>query len=130
MQKQLQQVFEFHRLFKAHISKKPTSQIPVDVKQSRIKLIREETDELIEAIEQKDIKEIAKELADVLYVIFGTIVAFGLHNHFTKVFTRVHQSNLSKIDKKGKFEISKDGSKVLKGNKYLKPNLDFIDELN
>ena len=126
MKKQLKQTLEFHSLFKSYIGKKITAQIPQNVKESRIKLIREETEGLIQAIQKEGIKEIAKELCDVLYVILGTAISFGLQDKLSKVFTEVHRSNLSKIDMSGKFEITKDKSKILKGKNYKKPDLDFL----
>jgi len=128
MKKQLNQVLQFHEVFGAFIALKVTSKIPQNVKDSRIRLIREETDELIEAIQKEGIKEIAKELCDVLYVVFGTAVSFGLQNDLSQVFTDVHESNLSKIDKKGKFEMTDDRSKILKGKNYSKPQLEYLSE--
>lgn len=126
MKKQLNQVLQFHKVFGAYIALKATSKIPQNVKESRIKLIREETEELIQAIQKEGIKEIAKELCDVLYVVLGTAVSFGLQNNISQIFTDVHESNLSKIDKKGKFEITNDKSKILKSDNYQKPNLDYL----
>lgn len=126
MKKQLNQVLEFHQLFQAFIADKPTDKIPVTVKQARVKLIREETEELIEAIETGSIKEIAHEIADVLYVVLGTVISFGLQHKMAKVFSAIHQSNLSKMSQKGTFEITLDKSKILKGKQYRYPNIEKI----
>lgn len=128
MKKQLKQVLRFHTMFGAFIGLKVSSHIPQNVKESRIKLIREETDELIQAIQKEGIKEIAKELCDVLYVVFGTAISFGLHTNLDRVFTDVHKSNLSKIDKKGIFEVTDDKSKILKGKNYTKPQFEYLLE--
>ena len=130
MKKQLNQVLQFHKIFGAFISLKSTSKIPQNVKDSRIKLIREETEELIKAIQKEGIREIAKELSDVLYVVLGTAISFGLQNNFSQVFIDVHKSNLSKIDKKGNFQLTNDKSKILKGKNYIKPELEYILEEN
>lgn len=126
MKKQFNQVIQFHRAVGAFIGLRISSDISQDVKDARIKLIREETDELIQAINKEGVKEIAKELCDVLYVVFGTAISFGLHNNLVQIFTEVHTSNMSKIDKKGNFEMSDDKSKILKGAKYHKPNIDWV----
>lgn len=128
MKKQLNQVLQFHEKFGAFISLRTTSKIPQNIRDSRIKLIREETEELIQAIEKEGIREIAKELCDVLYVVLGTAISFGLQDHLSRVFTDVHISNLSKIDKKGKFEMTRDKSKILKGKNYTKPQFKYLLE--
>lgn len=79
----------------------------------RIKLIDEEYDELIEAINNRDRVQIAKELADLAYVVIGTAIALDIP--FNEVFGALQVSNMSKFD--GEPEIRGDG-KVLKGKKY------------
>jgi predicted HAD superfamily Cof-like phosphohydrolase len=125
MKKQLAQVRQFHDTFQAHVAETPTTEIPTDVKQSRIALIKEETDELIEAIEQDDLNSIAKELADVLYVVFGTVLSFGLREKMEQTFTDVHHSNMSKLNADGSFKLSADGKKVLKGDGYREVKIEF-----
>lgn len=129
MIKPLRQVLEFHTVFKAFIGQQPDVNIPQKIRDSRIRLIKEEVSELIEAIEQsRDIKHIAKELADVMYVVLGTVISFGLHRHFDQVFDEVHQSNLTKISKKHGFQTNKDGAKILKGKTYARPPFDFLSK--
>ncbi len=127
MKKQLNQVLKFHQRFHSHWQDEPSSLIPEEVKQLRIRLINEETAELVEAIGQGSLKEIAKEMADVLYVVLGTVVAFGLQNQMGAIFDEVHQSNMAKMDGKGKFEMSGPQGKVLKGKNYQKPKLEVLD---
>lgn len=128
MHKQLRQVLEFHASFDSSMGDVENKPVSKETKHNRIKLIREETAELIEAIESKSMREIAKELADVMYVLLGTIVSFGLMNSFERVFEAVHVSNMSKQDNQGKFLVSDDGSKILKGPHYQPPDLSFIED--
>ena len=89
----------------------------------RYELIKEELTELEEAINKKDIKEVADALTDILYVTYGAGHAFGIN--LDKCFEEVQKSNMSKLDKNGKPIYNKDG-KVIKGPKYFKPNLKSI----
>jgi predicted HAD superfamily Cof-like phosphohydrolase len=83
-------------------------------------LIKEELDELKAAIDTKDIKEVADALTDILYVTYGAGHAFGIN--LDKCFEEVQNSNMSKLDEKGK-PIYNETGKVMKGPKYFKPNL-------
>ena len=86
----------------------------------RIDLIREELSELEEAIEKKDIKEVADALTDILYVTYGAGHAFGIN--LDKCFEEVQNSNMSKLGSDGK-PIYNEHGKVMKGPDYFKPNL-------
>ena len=86
----------------------------------RIDLIREELSELEEAIEKKDIKEVADALTDILYVTYGAGHAFGIN--LDKCFEEVQNSNMSKLGPDGK-PIYNEHGKVMKGPDYFKPNL-------
>tara|TARA_B100000579_G_scaffold351709_1_gene305857 strand:+ start:158 stop:499 length:342 start_codon:yes stop_codon:yes gene_type:complete len=91
----------------------------------RVDLIKEELDEFKEAVEKKDIKEVADALTDILYVTYGAGHAFGID--LDSCFTEVQNSNMSKLGDDGK-PIYNDQGKVMKGPKYFKPNLSkFID---
>jgi predicted HAD superfamily Cof-like phosphohydrolase len=79
----------------------------------RIRLIDEEYDELIEAINNRDRVQIAKELADLVYVVVGTAITMGIP--FNEVFGALQISNMSKFD--GEPEFREDG-KVLKGKNF------------
>jgi len=86
----------------------------------RYDLIKEELDELKEAIENKDIIEVADALTDILYVTYGAGHAFGVD--LDKCFEEVQNSNMSKLDSDGK-PIYNDKGKVMKGPNYFKPDL-------
>tara|TARA_B100000767_G_scaffold257391_1_gene265223 strand:- start:604 stop:975 length:372 start_codon:yes stop_codon:yes gene_type:complete len=86
----------------------------------RYELIREELDELKEALDNKDLLEVADALTDILYVTYGAGHAFGID--LDKCFEEVQQSNMSKLDEQGK-PIYNDSGKVMKGPKYFKPDL-------
>ena len=86
----------------------------------RYDLIREELSELREALEKKDIKEVADALTDILYVTYGAGHAFGID--LDKCFKEVQNSNMSKLGHDGK-PIYNDKGKVMKGPNYFKPNL-------
>lgn len=87
-------VQEFHEQFEIHVS--PTPSIPDEPTQLlRKRLIQEEFDELQEAMQEKDLPSIAKELADLLYVVYGTAVSLGID--MEPVFQEVHRSNMSKV---------------------------------
>ena len=86
----------------------------------RYDLIKEELDELKEAMDKKDIKEVADALTDILYVTYGAGHAFGIN--LDDCFEEVQNSNMSKLDKDGK-PIYNDKGKVMKGPNYFKPDL-------
>ena len=86
----------------------------------RYELIKEELEELKEAITKKDIKEVADALTDILYVTYGAGHAFGID--LDKCFEEVQNSNMSKLDENGK-PIYNNSGKVMKGPNYFKPDL-------
>ena len=86
----------------------------------RYELIREELDELKEALNNKDLLEVADALTDILYVTYGAGHAFGID--LDKCFEEVQKSNMSKLDEKG-VPIYNDNGKVMKGPNYFKPDL-------
>ena len=91
----------------------------------RYNLIKEELDEFKDAINKKDIKEVADALTDILYVTYGAGHAFGIN--LDKCFEEVQKSNMSKLGEDGK-PIYNDLGKVMKGPKYFKPDLSmYID---
>ena len=86
----------------------------------RLSLIKEELQELIKAMEAKDLIEVADALTDILYVTYGAGHAFGIN--LDKCFEEVQNSNMSKLDNNGK-PIYNEFGKVMKGPNYFKPNL-------
>ncbi len=87
-------VAEFHRKFEIVLRDVPA--VPDEAtRELRVRLIDEEFNELKEALAQQDLVGIAKELADLLYVVYGTAVSYGID--MGPVFREVHRSNLSKV---------------------------------
>ncbi len=91
-----------------------------DTIEFRIRLIAEEASELFDALRSRVPEDAAKELADLLYVAFGTAERFGIP--IAPVFAEVHKSNMSKIGPDGAIELRKDG-KVLKPAGYRPANV-------
>jgi predicted HAD superfamily Cof-like phosphohydrolase len=87
-------VESFHRLFDILVQQTP-GQVDERTRVLRERLIQEEFEELREAMAKRDLTAIAKELADVLYVVYGTAVSYGID--MRPVFREVHRSNMSKI---------------------------------
>ena len=91
----------------------------------RYDLIKEELEELKDALNQKNLKEVADALTDILYVTYGAGHAFGID--LDKCFAEVQNSNMSKLDENGK-PIYNENGKVMKGTNYFKPDLQkFIE---
>ena len=86
----------------------------------RIDLIKEELEELTQAMNEKNLLEVADALTDILYVTYGAGHAFGID--LDKCFDEVQNSNMSKLDENGK-PIYNESGKVMKGPNYFKPNL-------
>ena len=147
----LSDVALFHETFNAPILDSP--QIPsADRCALRVALLQEELNELKEAIEDKDIVEIADALADIQYVLSGAVLEFGLGHKFKVLFDEVQRSNMSKAcaslqeaeatqeayfkkdgtssfieQKEGKFLVYREGdNKVLKSVNYSPANLSKI----
>lgn len=91
-----------------------------DVTKLRVRLIQEELTELIEAIQEKDIVEVADALTDILYVTYGAGLAFGID--LDKCFAEVQRSNMTKLGEDGKPIYREDG-KIKKGPNYEEPDL-------
>ena len=112
-------VREFMKTFGQEIKEK--AQFPNEkVTSLRHDLIKEELDELKEAMDNNDIKEVADALTDILYVTYGAGHAFGIN--LDKCFEEVQNSNMSKLGSDGK-PIYNDKGKVMKGPNYFKPDL-------
>ena len=88
--------------------------------QLRLSLIKEELNELEQAMKEKDLKEVADALTDILYVTYGAGCAYGID--LDKCFKEVQRANMSKLDKDGK-PIYNEKGKVMKGPNYKEPNL-------
>ncbi len=149
----LNQVAQFHKTFEAPILDMP--QIPSQKRcELRISLLVEELKELQEAIDNKDLIEIADALCDLQYVLSGAVLEFGLGEKFVELFDEVQRSNMSKAcdnrqeadatvqyylqkdntkseikEKEGKFLVFRESdNKVLKSVNYSPANLSIILE--
>ena len=111
--KQFMQTFGQEVKTKASFSDEKTNQL-------RLALITEELEELKNAMESKDLLEVADALTDILYVTYGAGHAFGIN--LDKCFDEVQNSNMSKLGKNGK-PIYNESGKVMKGPDYFKPDL-------
>jgi predicted HAD superfamily Cof-like phosphohydrolase len=109
----------FMRTFGQEIKDKPSFP-SAKITQLRHSLIKEELNELKEAIDKNNLKEVADALTDILYVTYGAGHAFGIN--LDSCFTEVQSSNMSKLGKDGN-PIYNEHGKVLKGPKYFKPDL-------
>jgi len=112
-------VGNFMKTFGQEVKIKPSFSTD-KINKLRIDLIKEELDELQEAMKNNDLLEVADALTDILYVTYGAGHAFGID--LDKCFNEVQNSNMSKLDENGK-PIYNDAGKVMKGPKYFKPNL-------
>ena len=112
-------VRKFMKTFGQEVKDKPS--LSTDkINKLRIDLIREELEELTDAMKNEDLLEVADALTDILYVTYGAGHAFGID--LDKCFDEVQNSNMSKLDRNGK-PIYNDSGKVMKGPNYFKPDL-------
>ena len=109
----------FMKTFGQEVKNKPSFSTD-KINKLRLDLIKEELDELKEAMNNKDLLEVADALTDILYVTYGAGHAFGIN--LDQCFEEVQNSNMSKLDENGK-PIYNDAGKVMKGPNYFKPNL-------
>ena len=112
-------VGEFMKTFGQEVKNEPSFSTN-KINELRVSLIQEELDELKEAMQNKDLLEVADALTDLLYVTYGAGHAFGIN--LDKCFDEVQNSNMSKLDENGK-PIYNEFGKVMKGPNYFKPNL-------
>ena len=109
----------FMKTFGQQVKDKPSFSSE-KINQLRMSLIKEELEELEEAMNNKDLVEVADALTDILYVTYGTGHALGIN--LDKCFNEVQNSNMSKLGKNGK-PIYNEFGKVMKGPGYFKPDL-------
>ena len=109
----------FMKTFGQEVKTKPSFSTD-KINKLRIDLIKEELEELTEAMNNKDLLEVADALTDILYVTYGAGHAFGID--LDKCFDEVQNSNMSKLDENGE-PIFNDSGKVMKGPNYFKPDL-------
>ena len=109
----------FMKTFGQEVKTKPSLSTE-KINKLRIDLIKEELEELTEAMNNRDLLEVADALTDILYVTYGAGHAFGID--LDKCFDEVQNSNMSKLDENGK-PIYNESGKVMKGPNYFKPDL-------
>ena len=109
----------FMKTFGQEVRTKPSFSTD-KINKLRLDLIKEELTELTEAMNNKDLLEVADALTDILYVTYGAGHAFGIN--LDKCFDEVQNSNMSKLDENGK-PIYNEHGKVMKGTNYFKPDL-------
>ena len=114
-----EKVKTFMKTFGQEVKTKPSFSSD-KINKLRLDLIKEELEELTEAMKNKDLLEVADALTDILYVTYGAGHAFGID--LDKCFDEVQNSNMSKLGANGK-PIYNDSGKVMKGPNYFKPNL-------
>lgn len=112
-------VFNFMRKHKQPVLRYP-GLVPKELSDFRIRLIEEELSELRIAVEKEDIYLISDAIADILYVVFGTAVTYGLP--IDSIFEEVHRSNMSKE----KIRIEGNEMKVGKGMNYKPPKIKLL----
>ena len=109
----------FMKTFGQEVKTKPSFSSD-KINKLRIDLIKEELDELQEAMKNNDLLEVADALTDILYVTYGAGHAFGVD--LDKCFNEVQNSNMSKLGENGE-PIYNESGKVMKGPNYFKPDL-------
>ena len=109
----------FMKTFGQEVKTKPSFSSD-KINKLRIDLIKEELDELQEAMKNNDLLEVADALTDILYVTYGAGHAFGID--LAKCFDEVQNSNMSKLGENGE-PIYNESGKVMKGPNYFKPDL-------
>lgn len=124
MNRPLRLVEDFHRAFKVPIGTRPMT-IDADRFQLRMRLFREEMEELVQAWLSQDMVGMADALGDIEVIWAGTVVEFGLQYLMRDIFDEIMRSNMSKLNTDGQPIFRYDG-KILKGPLYVPPNLDMI----
>ena len=114
-----EKVKTFMQTFGQEVKSKPSFSTD-KINDLRYNLIKEELGELKEAMDNKDLLEVADALTDILYVTYGAGIAFGID--LDKWFDDVQNSNMSKLGEDGK-PIYNEARKVMKGPNYFKPDL-------
>lgn len=115
-------LWDFHTAFNLKRSERP--ELPdADTRQLRFNLLKEEWEEYESGEKNNDIVEIADALADIIYIAYGTAVAYGIP--MDQVFDEVHRSNMSKLGPNGKPIYREDG-KVLKPANWTPPNIKAV----
>lgn len=110
---------EFHETFDIHRRDRP-SPPPPEVAALRQRLLEEEVAELAEAVRSGQLDRVAHELADVVYVTYGTALSYGID--LDEDLAEVHRANLSKLDHDGR-PVRREDGKVLRSDRYRPPDI-------
>lgn len=94
-----------------------------DIRNLRVELLKEEFQEYLDGEKSNDIIEISDALADMIYIIYGTAISYGIP--LDEVFQEVQRSNMSKLDENGN-AIKREDGKILKGPYYTPPDIRTI----
>src|SRR3954468_20102575 len=121
----INKVKEFHETFGLQYHEAPVAKLDQSIVDLRHRLMAEENDEYLDACRNNDLTQIADALGDKMYILFGTIIAYGLQHKIEEVFDEIHRSNMSKLDDNGKPIYREDG-KILKSANYFKPNIKLV----
>ncbi len=116
-------VLAFHQAFDLPRQRLPSTDVDDLLAQLRVRLLEEESAELVDAVRRDDIVAIADALADIVYVTFGTAVTYGID--LEAVLREVHRSNMSKLDASGR-PVMRDDGKVLKSERYTAPEIGVV----
>lgn len=124
MKHQLDCVRYFHEGARARVETSPTTDVPKDTIDLRVRLLQEELEEYREAAERGDLLHVADALTDLLYVLLGAFVTHGLQDVAQELFDEVHRSNMSKLAEDGL--VLRDDGKVMKPDGFSHPDLEPI----
>jgi predicted HAD superfamily Cof-like phosphohydrolase len=116
----LEALLTFHRAFDLPRQALPNAEVAEPLAKLRIALLEEEVGEFIDAVSSSDLVGIADALADIVCVVYGTAVTYGID--LNRVVSEVHRSNMSKLDVNGQPLIREDG-KVIKSDQYFRPDI-------
>lgn len=120
-----EKLWEFHTVYNAARTRVPALPPEGDaLRVLRKRLLEEEFHEYLEGEANNDLVEIADALGDILYIAYGTAVAYGLP--LDEIFDEIHRSNMSKLDPDTGLPIYREDGKVLKGKAYSPPDIKRI----
>lgn len=115
-------VKDFQTAVGQHVGTKP--EFPdMHERNLRMKLMSEEFNEYMEGEQKDDIENVAKELADIIYIVCGTAASYGIP--LDTVFDEVHKSNMAKLGPDGRPKRREDG-KILKPDGWTPPDIKSI----
>jgi len=114
-------VREFHATYQQAVANSPRV-TDANLNQLRVALLREELDELEQALAQGNVVESLDALTDLQYVLDGAYLALGFHRLKDAALAEVHRSNMSKLGEDGQ-PVYRDDGKVIKGPNYSPPDL-------